>query len=154
MRNNLFFKDETEDYQSYEETYQNLFVFLAGQLLEKTEELFLSVTLVGEETSLAINTNYRSKEKVADVITFAYLDDKEEVLSADFLDLGEIVICPKAVLDRAVAIGNNFASEMEFIFIHGFLHLLGYDHELGKEEEELMYRKQEELFDLWRNEHD
>lgn len=154
MNTNLFFKDDTGLHLSYEETYKKLFAFLADQVEKKPEEMFLSLTLVDEATSLKINKEYRHKEKIADVITFAYLDDKSEELDSLFLDLGEIVICPKAVLDRSEKIGNNFNNEMEFLFIHGFLHLVGYDHELGPKEEELMYQKQDELFNQWRKKHD
>ena len=57
--------------------------------------------------------------------------------------LGEIVICPEIVRENAKKYGVTIKYETMKMFVHGILHLLGYDHEKSKEEAEIMEKKQE-----------
>ena len=58
---------------------------------------------------------------------------------------GEIIICPEVARAQAVEYSNDYNSELKRLLVHGVLHLIGYDHELGDEEERIMLKKQEEL---------
>ena len=60
------------------------------------------------------------------------------------VDLGEIYICYDICLKNAKKYGNSFDREFCFLFIHGLLHLLGYDHQT-KEQEEVMFKLQDEI---------
>ena len=89
-----------------------------------------SIILVDEEYIQRINKMYRNIDRVTDVITFA-LDDEKEVLNAsDVHVLGDIYICLSKARSQAKCYG----------------HLLGYDH-MTKEEEEVMFKKQEEVLE-------
>lgn len=105
-----------------------------------------SVILVDEEYIHKLNRVYRNIDKVTDVITFA-LDDEESVLNAsDEHILGDIYICLSRAREQAESYGHSFLREICFLAVHGFYHLLGYDH-MTKEEEEIMFKKQEEVLE-------
>ena len=111
------------------------------------ENYFVDVSLVDEETIQQINREYRHIDRVTDVISFAFNDDKSELslIKGDApWALGEIFICLPRALEQAKEIGNSEERELRFLFIHGLLHLLGYDH-MKKEDEEVMFPLQEKI---------
>lgn len=138
-----------KELDKYGEIYNNLFI--AGlKHLKKRGQYVISVTLVGKETIHEINKNYRNIDRPTDVISFAFLDDKEEKIkkTKDMpTDLGEIYICYEVALENAKNYGNSEQREMSFLFVHGLLHLLGYDH-MTKEDEDIMFPLQEEILNL------
>ncbi len=60
-------------------------------------------------------------------------------------ELGDIVISAETMAAQAAEYGHGQERELTFLFVHGLLHLLGYDHEQGKEKEDLMFARQEEI---------
>lgn len=86
----------------------------------------ISLAFVGKDEIQKLNKQYRKKDKPTDVLSFN-LDEKD--------CLGDIVICPDVVAEKG--------EEIIEVFIHGILHLLGYDHEKSKKDEEVMLQKQE-----------
>ena len=94
----------------------------------------VSLAFVGKEEIRKINKKFRHKNSPTDVLSF---EIKEGNL------LGELVICPAVVGENAKKYGVSEEYEMMKIFIHGVLHLCGYDHERSKQEAEAMERKQE-----------
>ena len=60
--------------------------------------------------------------------------------------LGEIFICVPRALDQAKEIGNSSDREMKFLFCHGLLHLLGYDH-MKEEDAKIMFPLQDKILD-------
>lgn len=146
-KNEIYFSNETSETYEFEKEYQSIFNFVLNHLSKKRVKYILSLTLVEEEVSKDLNQKFRGKDYIADVISFAYLDEGKED-NLDFVDLGEIVLCPEEIKRRAEKIGNEFNKEIRYLFIHGILHLLGYDHEKGEEEKNKMYKLQDELFEL------
>ncbi len=77
-----------------------------------------------------INKEYREKDYVADIITFAIFADSEEKFVFDGeINLGEIIISLDKVEANAVEKGVNFEEELNFLIAHGIMHLLGFDHQ-------------------------
>jgi len=122
------------------------------QLAAKREEVIgdseLSLTFVDNEKIHEINKEYRGIDRPTDVISFALEENTEgemEIIGQDMPRvLGDIVISiPKAKL-QAEEYGHSFMRELGFLAVHGFLHLLGYDHGT-KEEEHQMFSRQEEI---------
>ena len=146
------FEDKIGKFPEYEEIFKKVYEFLLKKLCKPIYHI-LSLSLIDEEESLYTNKTYRGKDYVADVITFAYLDDKTEEENELFVDLGDIMICPKKIKKRADEIGNDFQEEMIYLFIHGFLHILGYDHVNDEEEARIMFNKQDELFNEYMKEY-
>lgn len=98
------------------------------------EEKEVSVAIIGAEEIKRINSEYRKIESATDVLSFEGENDF----------LGEIIVCPEEVRNN----GSIFEEELKRVFIHGTLHILGYDHEKDQGE---MIRKQEEYFSLIKN---
>ena len=94
----------------------------------------LSLAFVSKAEIKKLNKKFRRKNKATDVLSFGL---KEKGY------LGEVIICPEVVKENAKKYGNTFKIELIKIFIHGVLHLLGYDHERSKKEAIKMEKKQD-----------
>jgi probable rRNA maturation factor len=100
----------------------------------------LSLAFVDKEEIKKLNKKFRKKNKATDVLSF---DLKESFnLSEDKNYLGEIIICPEVVKENAKKFGTTAKKEMMKVFVHGILHLCGYDHEKNRVEEKIMEDKQ------------
>ena len=134
-------------YDPLEGAYESL-METAFRLLGITANYEVDVSLVGLEDIQAINREYRNIDRVTDVISFAFLDDESELGAIVDEDvpriLGEIFICVPRALEQAKEIGNSPQRELRFLFIHGLLHLLGYDH-MTEEDEKVMFPLQEKI---------
>ena len=136
--------DELEN--RYESIMETCFSFLK---IKKNYEVDLS--LVNAERIQQINRDYRNIDRVTDVISFAFEDDSSDLgrIKGDDVPimLGEIFICIPRAIEQAKEIGNSLDRELRFLFIHGLLHLLGYDH-MKKEDEETMFPLQEKILEM------
>ena len=110
--------------------------------LEDTE-LEFSVIIVDNKRIHEINKEYRGIDRPTDVISFA-LEDNEEIEFDHYRVLGDIYISIDKVREQAKEYGHSEKRELAFLTVHGFLHLLGYDH-MKPEEEKIMFGKQEEI---------
>ncbi len=108
--------------------------------LEKVRHAVFSITFVGEEEIKKLNKEYRNRDCVTDVISFAFED--ASFLHSKLRVLGDIYICIPRMLEQAKSYGHSSKRELAFLTVHGLLHLLGYDH-IKKEEEAIMFAKQE-----------
>ena len=147
---NLEFENRIDPQWDYlEEDYKRL-MEIGFSMLSVPENYEIDVSLVGDEEIHEINRDYRSVDRVTDVISFAFNDDKsEEGIIADPEIphmLGEIFICVPRALDQAKEIGNSSDREMKFLFCHGLLHLLGYDH-MKEEDAKIMFPLQDKILD-------
>ncbi|MGG4366035.1 rRNA maturation RNase YbeY [Bacillus subtilis] len=112
----------------------------------------VSVTIVSNDDIHQINKEYRAKDAPTDVISFALEEEGEgeiEIVGAEMPPvLGDIIISADRTREQAEEYNHSFKRELGFLAVHGFLHLLGYDH-MTKEEEEEMFTKQKELLDAY-----
>jgi len=129
--------------------YQKRFLLLGKALLESEQRVGnyeVSITITDDETIRQYNAQYRGMNRPTDVISFAF-DDVEDVIDYDEVvphQLGDIIISHPMAKYQARQYGHRLERELSFLFVHGFLHLLGYDHQ-NKEEEKVMFDKQEEV---------
>ncbi|MEB7659082.1 rRNA maturation RNase YbeY [Staphylococcus xylosus] len=113
------------------------------------EEAELSVTFVDKEEIQEINKMYRDKDKVTDVISFALEEDEPEITGLDMPRvLGDIIICTDVAKEQADNYGHSFERELGFLALHGFLHLLGYDH-MNEQDEKEMFGRQEQILNAY-----
>ena len=110
---------------------------------EKLDNIIYNVIIVDNDKIRQLNRDYRNKDSVTDVISFA-LEDDDSFNRTDIRVLGDIYISIDKAKEQSIEYGHSFKRELYFLAIHGFLHLLGYDH-MDKEEEEIMFKKQEEV---------
>ena len=107
----------------------------------------LSVTFVDKDEIQNINKVYRDKDKVTDVISFALEEDEPEI------DFNDFDIRTDVAKEQSESYGHSFERELGFLALHGFLHLLGYDHMNDNDEKEMFGRQDAILneFGLTRN---
>lgn len=118
---------------------------LAAKKENITEEAELSISFVDEEEIQAINRDYRNKDKVTDVISFSLEEDEPEIKGLDIPRvLGDIIICLGVAQEQAQSYNHSLSRELGFLALHGFLHLLGYDH-MTEEDEKEMFSRQDEI---------
>ena len=120
-------------------------VIKATLKLEKVENAIFSIIFVDEKEIQKINKEYRGIDKITDVISFAF-EDNANVVYNDIRILGDISVCITRMIDQAKEYGHSEKRELSFLIVHGLLHLLGYDHQT-KEDEEIMFKKQELVLD-------
>ena len=109
---------------------------------ENVENVIFNIIIVDNEYIHKLNKEYRGIDRPTDVISFA-LEDFEDIKS-DIRVLGDIYISIDKVYEQAKEYGHSNLREICFLMIHGFLHLLGYDH-METEEEKIMFDRQEEI---------
>jgi probable rRNA maturation factor len=132
---------------------------LVDKLLQKAaemegveEEAEVSLTFVTDETIQEINREYRDKNQSTDVISFALEEQGENeitVIGADMPRvLGDIIISVPRIKEQAEDYNHSFERELGFLAVHGFLHLLGYDH-MTEEEEKEMFQRQKDILNAY-----
>jgi probable rRNA maturation factor len=109
----------------------------------------VSVTFMTDEEIRKINAEYRGKDKATDVISFALEEMTEgEIAIVQEEDmpivLGDIIISVETAARQSAEYGHDERREIGFLALHGFLHLLGYDH-MTEEDEQKMFGRQKEI---------
>jgi len=138
------------EYDVYGERYERL-AEVTASLLKIREDFEVDVSLVDKEEIHGINRDYRGVDRPTDVISFAFLDDKCALGKIKPGEaprmLGEILICLDVAKEQAERYGHPLSRELRFLFAHGLLHLLGYDHQTPEGEKE-MFPLQEKILEL------
>jgi len=116
------------------------------------EDAAVSLVLVSNRTIRQLNKQWRGKDEATDVLSFPLLEDgQDEICPATVngqpMDVGEIFISVDKTRAQAAEYGHTFERELSFLFVHGFLHLLGFDH-ITKEEELEMFGRQREILEV------
>ena len=117
---------------------------------EKIEDskLIMTITLTNGEYIRKINKEFRNIDKETDVLSFPMFERKEleeKIKSKDFYQedvLGDIIISIPRVKEQALEYGHGFERELSYMIVHGFYHLMGYDH--IEEKDKLEMRPKEE----------
>jgi probable rRNA maturation factor len=141
--NNIGIFNETKEKVEELEILQSLLEFALKK--ENVDNVEFNVILVNNEKIQSINKEYRNKDQVTDVISFA-LEDFKDIVYEDYRVLGDIYISLDKAKDQALEYGHSFKREISFLTIHGLLHLLGYDH-MNEEDEKIMFKKQEGILE-------
>ncbi|NLY63246.1 MAG: rRNA maturation RNase YbeY [Erysipelothrix sp.] len=127
--------------QLSEKRYEAIFQEIL-KVLDKQGDYSLSLSLVSADRIKEINNEYRNINAVTDVLSF---EVDYEILSDEIeIDLGDIFICLERASEQAIELKQSLDRELEFLFIHGVLHLFGYDH-IEKEDEVLMLDLQRKI---------
>lgn len=145
-----FYNQTDEAVETFEEMIEKVVLETLKQENLMNDLIECSFIFVDNEQIREINVTYRQKDAVTDVITFAIEDEMEGEIKIQGVPmprmLGDVFISLPRTREQAERFGHSFERELSFLAVHGCLHLLGYDH-LVKEEEEIMFAKQEAVLD-------
>ena len=148
----IYFENETETPVSYK------LKMLVRRAVEATldHEQFgnaaeVSVTFTNNEGIHALNKKFRGVDRPTDVLSFPLFDYEGETDEPPVDELigmlGDIVISLEQAAAQAEKFGHSFDREVAFLTVHSMLHLLGYDHETGEEDEQDMRARQRAIMD-------
>lgn len=145
----IYFNDETATVDKKVEELIQTLLNHASQEEALTGEVEVSVTFMTDQDIQAVNAEYRGKDVPTDVISFALeevTEDEVAVIVEEGMPtvLGDILISVETASRQAAEYGHDFNREMGFLALHGFLHLLGYDH-ITEEEEIVMFARQKDI---------
>ena len=115
---------------------------------EKLDNVVFNLIIVDNKYIHELNKMYRNIDRETDVITFALEDEDTIIIPGDERILGDIYISIDKAKSQAEEYGHSVLRELSFLAVHGFYHLLGYDHQT-EEEEKIMFGKQEEVLDSY-----
>ncbi|MBR1936485.1 MAG: rRNA maturation RNase YbeY [Bacilli bacterium] len=115
---------------------------------EKLENTSFNVIIVDNNYIHELNKTYRNIDRETDVITFALEDEDTIINPSEERVLGDIYISIDKAKEQAKEYNHSLLRELSFLAVHGFYHLLGYDHQT-KEEESIMFQKQEEVLESY-----
>ena len=144
----LDFTSINKDFNNYEEIYSYL-IEKAFKVLNLSFDPVVSVSFIDNEEIHKINKEYRKIDRPTDVISFAFFDNEDrakEYASGMPVILGDIYISLDKADEQAKEYGHSMKRELCFLFVHGLLHLLGYDH-MKKEDEEIMFPLQDKILE-------
>lgn len=112
----------------------------------------LSLSLVSDDTIRGLNRDFRDKDAPTDVLSFSQIEERGEappdplaIPNRRGMPLGDVVISVDTALKQAADLGVSPGERMRTLLIHGFLHLLGYDHERSRAEARRMFQREREL---------
>ncbi len=110
--------------------------------------LYISIILTNPKNIQEINKEHRKIDKATDVLSFPMFE-KEELENINFENqevLGDVIISIEKVKEQAEEYGHSFERELAYMVVHGFYHLMGYDHML-EEEKNVMRAKEENVLE-------
>jgi probable rRNA maturation factor len=109
----------------------------------------LSLVLVSDRKIRELNRQWRGKDYATDVLSFPLAVDERGVFeraeqSEETWEIGELIISMEKAAEQAAQYGHSNERELAFLFVHGFLHILGFDH-ITKAQEKEMFARQSEI---------
>lgn len=115
-------------------------------------KLYVSITLTIPDEIQKINKKYRNIDKPTDVLSFPMFEKEEiqELIKENYqVDdvLGDIIISIPRVKEQAIEYGHSFERELSYMCVHGFYHLMGYDH-ICDEDKKKMRAKEDEVLNI------
>ena len=146
-----------ENDQKLVNIHYNLKMLIRRTILETLDyegmenDVEVSVTFVDDKGIQELNNKFRKKDAPTDVLSFPLFDyegeSDEPIFDELSHNLGDIVISLERAMAQANEFGHSFEREVAFLVAHSMLHLLGYDHETGEEDEADMRRRQSDIME-------
>lgn len=142
--------NDIEENKEYEEVIKKVINQCYKEEKIENSKLFITITLTNPENIQKINKEYRDIDKPTDVLSFPMfekeeLDKKIENNLFEYEDiLGDIIISIERVKEQAQEYNHSFERELSYMVVHGFYHLMGYDH-IKEEDKNKMRPKEEKI---------
>ncbi len=148
----IVYKDIKEE-PTYEAIVKKVFDKCFEEENLQNSKLYITVTFTNPENIRKINKQYRNIDKATDVLSFPLYEKQEldkKIEQQEFLHedvLGDVVISIEKVEEQAKEYGHSFERELSYMLVHGFYHLMGYDH-IEEEDKKKMREKEEKILDI------
>lgn len=145
----IIFKDIKEE-KEHQKTIQEVVEKCFQEEKLEDSKLLITITLTDAENIRSINKKYRNIDKATDVLSFPMfekdeLKEKIKNRSFEYEDvLGDVIISIPKVKEQAKEYGHSFERELSYMIVHGFYHLMGYDH-IKEEDKKKMRPKEEKI---------
>jgi probable rRNA maturation factor len=141
-------KEFSLDLQKIEKVFESF--LKTNEHMKGVKEAYLNLTLCGNAKIKTLNREYRGKDKATDVLSFGVQENLRPDLgpfikNLPVLEIGDIFICKEVARKQAKEFSITYEMEILHLMVHGFLHLLGFDHELSLKEEEIMEDYEQKL---------
>ena len=141
---------DLEENKQYEEIVKKVVEQCFKEEKLENSKLYISITLTTPEHIHEINKQYRDVDKETDVLSFPMFE-KEEIAKLISTQnnivndiLGDIIVSIERVKQQATEYEHSFERELSYMIVHGFYHLIGYDH-MNDEEKSIMRAKEENI---------
>ncbi len=141
---------DIEENKEYEATIKKVVEKCFEEEGISASKLCLTITLTTPENIKKINKEYRNIDKETDVLSFPMFEKQEldEIIANKKFEyedvLGDIVISIARVEEQAKEYGHSFERELSYMVVHGFYHVMGYDH-IKEEDKQKMRPKEEKI---------
>ena len=141
---------EVDKNKEYEKVIERVLTKCFEEEKLQNSKLYITVTLTTKENIKEINKEYRNIDRATDVLSFPMFEKdelEEKIKNRDFehVDvLGDLVISIEKVKEQAEEYGHSFERELSYMLVHGFYHLMGYDH-IEEEDRKKMRPKEEKI---------
>ena len=135
--------------QAYDEWIESA-IAAALQYEGVEQDCEVEVILCSMEEIHQLNLEQRNVDRPTDVLSFPMeeaIEDAEPDPATGAIFLGSMALCVDKAKEQAEEFGHSLKREISFLSVHSLLHLLGYDHELGEQEEQEMFAKQEKILE-------
>ena len=147
----VVYKD-IEENKEYEKVIDKVLTKCFEEEKLQDSKLYITVTLTNPENIKKINKEYRNIDRATDVLSFPMFqkDELEEKMKNNDFEhediLGDLVISidKVKVQEQAIEYGHSFERELSYMLVHGFYHLMGYDH-IEEEDKKIMRPKEEKI---------
>lgn len=117
--------------------YQSLFETIRTTL-SLPDNLHVDVWMTSNQTIRRYNRQYRQKDVATDVLSFPLYDASFTVPTSMPHPIGQLIISHQKAKQQANTYGHSFVRELSFLFVHGVLHCLGYNHETPEDEKNML----------------
>ncbi len=141
---------ELEENKEYEKIIEKVLKQCFKEENLENSQLYINIILTTPENIHKINKQYRNVDRETDVLSFPMyekleIDDMVKNQKFEHEDiLGDIVISIEKVKGQAIEYGHSFEREFAYMLVHGFYHLMGYDH-IEEEDKKIMRPKEEKV---------
>lgn len=146
--------EDVEPNEEYEKTIKKVLEECYKTENLTNSKLIITITLTTPEKIRQINNEYRQIDKSTDVLSFPMFEKTEldeKIKKQEFLHedvLGDIIISVQKVEEQAKEYGHSFERELSYMVVHGFYHLMGYDHIKEEDKKEMRPKEEKILNDL------
>ena len=144
--------EDVEEKKEYDEVIKKVLSQCFKEENMEDSNLCVTVTLTTPKRIQEINRQYRNIDKATDVLSFPMFekDELDNIIKNEKFEnediLGDIIISVEKVKEQAIEYGHSFERELSYMVVHGFYHLMGYDH-IEDDDRKIMRAKEEKILE-------